>query len=415
MKSVNWILFCLLLLPVCPTVAQTSPEDSSVSAAGSPENKLISLDLRDASVRRAIEDIFKSVQLECIIDANVDGFVTLKVVNQPFEIALKLLMRSASIPLTYTKENGVYRIFPRPGGIGAPEKRPFPPLTLDLREASLRQTLEQIFRSSQQNFVIAPEVSGFVTVKIRNASLPVALNLLIRASGQPLKWRIEKGVYFIEPVSARPHTQQAPPPEPSRAFSQGALPEVIPVVNLTAAELIRQLAPIRPDGIDNLLVQNGTNSLLAFSSDADAIRLLKERIKFLDVASAPVVLRAEVVRIDAKEVRTVLFAATVQGRSGSTVTVSDSVLGNAVQAGNIKILLTPTILGDGVETTNSWELSLALAGAKGSVVRLEKAVSATTRLLPGKTTLVSETKRNQNGLKERLLLLLTWESARVNP
>jgi hypothetical protein len=53
--------------------------------------------------------LFKQANIQnYVIDNNVAGFVSMKITDQPFEIALKLVMRGASEPLTYIKENGVY-------------------------------------------------------------------------------------------------------------------------------------------------------------------------------------------------------------------------------------------------------------------------------------------------------------------
>ena len=43
-----------------------------------------------------------------VIDNSVSGFVTMKLEDQPFENSLKLVMRAATVPLTYTKENDVW-------------------------------------------------------------------------------------------------------------------------------------------------------------------------------------------------------------------------------------------------------------------------------------------------------------------
>ena len=74
----------------------------------------ISVDLQDAPVRSTLEAIFKQAGLKnYIIDNAVAGFVTLKITDQSFESALKLVMRANSQPLTYTKESGVLIVKPR--------------------------------------------------------------------------------------------------------------------------------------------------------------------------------------------------------------------------------------------------------------------------------------------------------------
>lgn len=84
----------------------------------------ISVDLKDAPVRTTLEMMFKQAGVKnYVIENSVAGFVTMKLEDQPFENSLKLVMRAATIPLTYTKENNVWivkqRIFtpiPQTGG-----------------------------------------------------------------------------------------------------------------------------------------------------------------------------------------------------------------------------------------------------------------------------------------------------------
>jgi len=69
----------------------------------------ISVDLKDAPVRTTLEMMFKQAGIKnYVIENSVAGFVTMKLEDQPFENSLKLVMRAATIPLTYTKENNVW-------------------------------------------------------------------------------------------------------------------------------------------------------------------------------------------------------------------------------------------------------------------------------------------------------------------
>lgn len=69
----------------------------------------ISVDLKDAPVRTTLEMMFKKAGIKnYVIDNSVAGFVTMKLEDQPFENSLKLVMRAATIPLSYTKENDVW-------------------------------------------------------------------------------------------------------------------------------------------------------------------------------------------------------------------------------------------------------------------------------------------------------------------
>ena len=74
------------------------------------DNSNITLDLKDAPIRATLELVFKQAGVKnYVIDNEVAGFVTMTT-EQPFENTIKLIMRAATVPLTYIKENDVYII-----------------------------------------------------------------------------------------------------------------------------------------------------------------------------------------------------------------------------------------------------------------------------------------------------------------
>jgi type II secretory pathway component GspD/PulD (secretin) len=87
--------------------------------AADPPN--ITLELRDAPLRAALEQLFDAAGLQYQIDNDVRGFTTLKIREQPLESALKLLLRSGTQPLTYKIENGVYQVSVRRLSVASPE------------------------------------------------------------------------------------------------------------------------------------------------------------------------------------------------------------------------------------------------------------------------------------------------------
>ena len=76
---------------------------------GSVNAQSITLDLKDAPVRTTLEMMFKQAGIKnYVIENSVAGFVTMNLTDQPFENSLKLVMRAATVPLTYIKENDVW-------------------------------------------------------------------------------------------------------------------------------------------------------------------------------------------------------------------------------------------------------------------------------------------------------------------
>ncbi len=91
----------------------------------------ISVDLKDAPVRTTLEMMFKQAGIKnYVIENSVAGFVTMKLEEQPFENSLKLVMRAATVPLTYTKENNVWIVKQRIFTEAKPN--PVPDISVDL-------------------------------------------------------------------------------------------------------------------------------------------------------------------------------------------------------------------------------------------------------------------------------------------
>jgi len=117
-------------MAVCALTAAVSviPVAGAYAQAAAPADT-VSLDLRDAPVRQALEQLFRNAGKNYSIDSNIQGYVTLKVTDQPFDTALRLLMRSSNPPLTYDPTNGIYQVrqraVPSPYGDGmAPPSAP---------------------------------------------------------------------------------------------------------------------------------------------------------------------------------------------------------------------------------------------------------------------------------------------------
>ena len=89
----------------------------------------ITMELKDAPVRTSLEMIFKQAGIKSyVIENSVYGVISMNLSEQPFENALKLVMRANTIPLTYTKENDVYIVKAR---VFTEYKQPAPEITAE--------------------------------------------------------------------------------------------------------------------------------------------------------------------------------------------------------------------------------------------------------------------------------------------
>lgn len=83
-------------------------------------------------------------------------------------------------------------------------------ITLDLRDAALDDALRLIFRSTPYSYVLAPGVSGRVTLTLNNVTFSQALRAILDMHN--LTYRREAGnVYYI--TEKLPPTLPAPPPQ----------------------------------------------------------------------------------------------------------------------------------------------------------------------------------------------------------
>jgi hypothetical protein len=100
--------------------AQSTARRTAVSAAKKPATKtvrihgsrakLVTMELRNAPVRDAIQQLFLQAKVDYMLDPNIVGTTTLKVTNVPFETALRLLIDASDVPIYVTQDSGVYDI-----------------------------------------------------------------------------------------------------------------------------------------------------------------------------------------------------------------------------------------------------------------------------------------------------------------
>jgi hypothetical protein len=130
-----------------------------------------------------------------------------------------------------------------PGTAFAQNAKTLPPITLDLRDAPLRQALEQLFQTAKVDFAIDNSVTGFVTLRITDQPFDNALKLILRASPFPLTYSYENGVYIVKPrVLDAPSIATAPPPIlPEQAVAPATRWEVIRLTYIDAADLAQIL------------------------------------------------------------------------------------------------------------------------------------------------------------------------------
>jgi hypothetical protein len=112
------------LLALGPTLASAAaaapaPTPSRLQAA-LPTTATVTLSLRDAPLRTALQTLFEGSGLQYAVDPTVPNYpITLDIRDVPFSTALRTLLRLAP-GITYSKEGEVYIIRPRPQQVEQP-------------------------------------------------------------------------------------------------------------------------------------------------------------------------------------------------------------------------------------------------------------------------------------------------------
>jgi type II secretory pathway component GspD/PulD (secretin) len=99
--------------PIAGAPTAGSPAGKSQVAV---KDRKVTIEFNSADLRTALASLFKSVDVNYVIENDVEGTVTASLKDVTFEVALKHLLKSAGMAqsLTYRIEDSVYRIATRP-------------------------------------------------------------------------------------------------------------------------------------------------------------------------------------------------------------------------------------------------------------------------------------------------------------
>jgi type II secretory pathway component GspD/PulD (secretin) len=105
------LVLALCTVGALPVYAQDAGSQPSGGTTGSTDVSVkVSVDLRDAPVRDALEQLFRNAKVDFIIAPDVRGMVTMNLTDLPLDQVLKIICRSNTMPLTFSKEGKRYEI-----------------------------------------------------------------------------------------------------------------------------------------------------------------------------------------------------------------------------------------------------------------------------------------------------------------
>ena len=125
------------------------------------------------------------------------------------------------------------------------QRTPNSSVSLELRDAPVRSTLEAIFKQAGiKNYLIENGVQGFVTLTLTEQPMESALKLVMRASSLPLTYTVENDVWIVKPRRITPPVNETPTPPSAEVSLTAPRYERISLTYLDAADLDRLLGGI---------------------------------------------------------------------------------------------------------------------------------------------------------------------------
>jgi type IV pilus assembly protein PilQ len=178
--------------------------------------------------------------------------------------------------------------------IGGPQKRVYTgrKLSLDFKDADIKNILRLIAEVSNLNIIVADEVTGKITMRLVDVPWDQALDTILQS--KHLDKRQVENVVRIAPVDALRKEDQARLEElRSKEKLEPTVNELIPVNYATAKEIMPQVKSILSERGD-VKVDERTNTLI-IKDIARSISPARELVRYLDRKTPLVVIEARIV------------------------------------------------------------------------------------------------------------------------
>ena len=152
---------------------------SSTIQPGACDDVLVTAKFTNASAHDALHQIAKVASVNLVVSPEVKGEVSISFVDVSWRTALRDLASALNCRLEVTRD--IYRVFPRKAAAKGPR------LMFNFQNAKVEDVVSTIAKISGANVIVDPEVTGRITVHLKNVPWREALNAMAETSG----WQIE--------------------------------------------------------------------------------------------------------------------------------------------------------------------------------------------------------------------------------
>lgn len=171
--------------PQAPKEAQAKQEEIRAEAEGDKASRL-TLRLKDRDLREVVASIRKKANANIIMDQSIEAAVTIDLQDVHWRQALTLVAEQARCIVT--EEGGVLKV-----------ENP-PKTTFSFENTDIQKVVDTIAKISGANIVVAPEVKGTITVRLKNIPWRDALDAVVKTLGFVVVEE-QRGILRVVPAS----------------------------------------------------------------------------------------------------------------------------------------------------------------------------------------------------------------------
>ncbi|MEM7198796.1 MAG: hypothetical protein AAF628_00920 [Planctomycetota bacterium] len=168
--------------------ADASPDGGVESQAPGDRSTLLSLRLKDRLLRDVVHSVRRKAGVNIIIDESIDETVTIDLQDVPWRRALDLVAEKAGCIVVEA-----------PGGVLKVEKPPR--VYFAFENADIQNVIDTIAKISGANIVVAPEVQGTITLRLKNIPWRDALEAASKTLGYVVVEE-DRGILRVIPPSS---------------------------------------------------------------------------------------------------------------------------------------------------------------------------------------------------------------------
>lgn len=213
------------------------------------------------------------------------------------------------------------------------------PVSLSVKEAPVRDVLQSLAQLADQNLVVDPDLSGTISLELRDVPFRQALSIVTRSQG--LECREESNTLWVS--------------TPEKLDARFGRLSLHPLEYISAKETAEALKPL----FSSPLAWDRESNALLFRGTAGEVDRLKEALSLLDRPSRQITLEARILSLNEEASRelglkwnwTTLPASSDQQDHGATIHLGHSytagltgTLSALCQQGKAKVLATPSII-----------------------------------------------------------------------